>query len=102
MRGTEPSDDLPQLDAQLRAHSLVGVERENPAIPCGRDSGVSLRRNRFPDERHRASTRRLRDANGIVRGTAVDHDDLVGPREIGNGGADLSRLVERGDDHAER
>src|SRR5690349_16810376 len=82
-----------ELVPKLRGRSLVGVERENPLIPCGCDAGIPLVGDRGTGDSEHASAGARRELPCVVRRSAVDNDHFVGPPEIAHRLVDPDRLI---------
>src|SRR6185437_11726005 len=89
----------PPLDlrAQLRAHSLVGIETEHPVVVCSLHGELLLRAIARPVSFDHPCAERSGTLPGIVRGVRVHDDHLVTESDRAHAGLDAIGLVE-GDD----
>src|SRR5713226_10539829 len=73
---------------------LIGVERQDPAVARGCDTGIALRSDGATDEMDDPRAGDAGEFRCAVGRALVDYDHLIGPRERRNGVANSRRLVE--------
>src|SRR5713226_99922 len=73
---------------------LIGVERQDPAVACGCDTGIALRSDGATDEMDDPRAGDAGEFRCAVGRAPVDYDHLIGPRDRRNGVANSRRLVE--------
>src|SRR6267378_2548087 len=67
---------------QLRPNPFIGVQREDPPMPGDRDPTIALLANAAGTVRDDTRARSARERYRVVRGSAVDNDDVGGPVEV--------------------
>src|SRR5262249_29595638 len=93
VRGEDASD----VGGQLRRDDLVGVERQDPVPRREVDRGVLLERVTGPRPDDDVIGELARDGRRLVLGLRVDDDDLVGPGDRLQAGAQALFFVARDD-----
>src|SRR5712664_1433244 len=93
-----PRLDRDQLLRQVWSDALIGIQREDPLVPGDRDTTVALLADAAGTVRDDARTLGTRERHRVVRGSAVDDHDIVGPGEVPDTSDDLFRLIAGGND----
>ncbi len=91
-----------EFGGELRRDPFVGVEREDPGMAGGGDSGVPLRGDGGPGLFEHRGAGGAGQRDGPVHRPRVGHEDLIRERSARHAGGDVRRLVEGRNDDSQR
>src|SRR5687767_459997 len=92
------ADHCRDLGNQIIRRPLIGVQRKDPLVACVVDSSIALCGNRPSLVMQDGGAMLRGDTCGLVRRSAIDDEDLVGPFDTRQHIGDLMRFVSRWDD----